>query len=426
MDEWRAMMGLAVAVCVLAFISLVETALVSVSHARVRQLVDSGHPTAPLLDALIARPRELLGAVVVVVTGCVLLAATLTTTLAVRLWGDGMMTWATLLLLLVVLIAARVVPKTVGVAFAEPIALHTARLADLLVRILTPFVTLVRAISTGVLQLLIAVRVLAGHVRAVPTALRDDGIKQLISAGELSGEVAAAEREMIHGVIEFSETTAGEIMVPRTDLIALPIDVSLAQAIDVFTASGHSRIPVYQDDVDHIVGLLYIKDILIRLKAAEHTDATPAVPDLLRPAYFVPETKKSDELLREMQRRQLHFAIVVDEYGGTAGLVTIEDLLEEIVGEIIDEYDQERFDIITQPDGSLRISGRASLEMLQDALNISLPEETDAETISGLITEIIGRIPLPGDRLTISGVEFTVQEVAHHRIESLTAHPATE
>jgi magnesium and cobalt transporter len=225
---------------------------------------------------------------------------------------------------------------------------------------------------------------------------------------------------MIHGVIEFSDTTAHEIMVPRTDITVLPTDVTLDEAVEAFMTSGHSRIPMYDENVDNIVGILYIKDLLIRFRALHRrTQEGFSLPQLVRPAYFVPESKKSDDLLREMQRKQVHMAIVVDEYGGTAGIITIEDLLEEIVGDIIDEYDQEQAAVCLLPDGTAFVNGRASLEKVQETFDLVIPEDTDAETISGLITEQLGRIPIPNDRVVISGLEFTVLEVKHNRIEQL-------
>jgi CBS domain containing-hemolysin-like protein len=208
-------------------------------------------------------------------------------------------------------------------------------------------------------------------------------------------------------------------MVPRTDLVALSVDDSLEEAVDTFTQTGHSRIPVYEETIDDILGILFIKDILFRLR----TESTPpSIRELLRPAYFVPESKKSDELLRELQRKRVHMAVVVDEYGGTAGIVTIEDLLEEIVGDIIDEYDKERLDVVEMPDGTVLVDGRASLDKIQETFDIEIPEETtEAETISGLVTEHLGRIPEVGDRVVVEGIAFTVIEIYHNRAERLRA-----
>lgn len=418
---WFEIVGVVLAALGLAVVSLVEAAMVSVSRVRLHQLIEQDHPTAPLVLELTANPQQLLGGLVILINIFVLLAANLTTRAAlhVRL-TEGQLVWVNLGVLIILLVFAEITPKTLSVHFAEGIALRTARFAVLLNRLLAPLANLLTAISFVILRLLTAIRLLPGRVQAVPTAFSEEDIKQLITAGEQSGEVEAAEREMIHGVIEFAETSADEIMVPRTDLVALADDTTLEEAISEFLTSGHSRIPVYRENADNILGILYIKDLLIQLHAAGDTGSAPPITQLLRPAYFVPESKKSDELLREMQRKHVHLAVVVDEYGGTAGIITIEDLLEEIVGEIVDEYDHERQDVVVLPDGIALVSGRASLEKVEESFDLTVPE-TEAETISGLVTDLLGRIPELGDQVVVGGVRFTVLEVAHNRIERLRA-----
>ncbi len=428
-DPYPYILGIVLATVGLALISLIETALVSVSRVRLHQLVEEGHPTALLVHQLVSRPQELLVGLVIIINSLVLLIANLVTVIVHAHWGAGAVVWVNLLVLVVLLVFGEITPKTISVYYAESIALRTARLVHFLTIALWPIIFLCNTISMLLLRVLTMLRILPGRVHAAPTAFSEEDIKDLISAGEQSGEVEASEREMIHGVIEFSETTAREIMVPRTDLVALPDDAMLAEAIDLFLQSGHSRIPVYHENADNILGLLYIQDIIIRLQSAEKTGAaSPTISELLRAAYFVPEVKKSDELLREMQRKRVHMAVVVDEYGGTAGIITIEDLLEEIVGDIIDEYDKERLEVTTLPDGTAVVSGRASLEKVQETFDIPLPEDTEAETLSGLVTEMLGRIPEVGDRAVIGGVAFTVLEVSHNCAERLraVAPPADE
>jgi putative hemolysin len=423
-ETWQ-ILGILLSGFGLAFISLMETALVSVSPVRLRHLADAGHPTAPIVERLVARPHELLGALVVAINVFVLLAANLTTAWATERWGTTTAAWVNLAVLGLLLVFGEITPKTISVYYAETVALRTARIAQVITQILGPIVTVFTAIGTGLLRVLIALRILRGRTQPSPTAFSEEDIKQLLSAGEQSGTVEAGEREMIDGVIAFADTPVVAIMVPRTDLVALPVETTFEEAVQAFLASGHSRIPVYDDNTDNILGILFIKDLVIRLHSAQASgEPVPAVRDLLRPAHFVPESKKGDDLLREMQRKQVHIAVVVDEYGGTAGIVTIEDLLEEIVGDIIDEYDREQEDVQPQPDGSALVSGRASLDKVTDSFDIPMPEETDAETISGLVTEILGRIPEPGDRVVVSGIAFTVLDVVHNRVERLRAEPA--
>ncbi|HEY3376454.1 MAG TPA: hemolysin family protein [Armatimonadota bacterium] len=426
-DLWIDFIGICLAFAGVGFTSLMETALVSINPVRLRQLVEAGHPTAPIVERLVKQPQRLLGGQIILINTFVLLAANLATVAAHRHWGAQSVFWANLTVLVLLLLFGEVTPKTLSVNFAEGIALRTARAADLLDRLLGPLVLVLNGIGFALLRVLTVIHVLPGHVHPAPTAFSEEDIKQLVSVGEQSGEFEASERAMIHGVIEFADTAAQEIMVPRTDLIALPIDATLPEAIDTFMTSGHSRIPVYEENVDNILGLLYVKDLLIRLNARTDQSVPPlSLAQVIRPAYFVPETKKSDELLREMQRKHVHMAIVVDEYGGTAGIVTIEDLLEEIVGEIIDEYDQELTAVTFLPDGSAIISGRASLEIVREKLQLSLPRETNAETISGLVTERLGRIPDIGDQIIISGRQFTVTVVEHNRVERLLVRRTDE
>lgn len=420
--HWLFLAGVALAGIGLFITSLMETALVHVNPIRMRQLSDAGNRTAGLVIRLQEMRQELLSSQVVLINLFVLLAANLTTAAARAYPGNANVVWANLLVLLLFLAFGEITPKTLSVTFAEQFALRLARLAYLVNLIFAPIAAVLNAISFLLLRIAIALHLLPGQLHPAPTAFSEDDIKKLVSAGEQSGEVEASERAMIHGVIEFADTTAREIMIPRTDLVALPSDVGIDDAIETFVASGHTRIPVYEENADNILGLLYVKDLLIHLKAAHaHREPVRGIRDMLRPAYFVPESKKSDELLREMQRKRIHMAVVVDEYGGTAGILTIEDLLEEIVGDIIDEYDREEAEVVSLPDGSTIVKGRASLEKIHEALDVEIPDDTDAETISGLITERLGRIPEAGDRVVICNVEFIVLDVVHNRIDRLRA-----
>lgn len=423
MTVWLYTLGIALSILGLAAISLMEAALVSVNRIRIRQMADDGHPTAKLVEHLTHEPQELLVGFIILINGFVLLAANLTTALVAALrWDEIAVLWLNLLVLIVLLAIGEIIPKTISIAFAEAIALRTARLVYAVTLVLTPLSLLLNGISKGLLHTLKALRLLPGRIDAVPTAFSEEDIKDLITAGEQSGEVEATEREMIHGVIEFADTTAREIMVPRTDLVTLELDDTLETAVEAFITSGHSRIPVYTDTIDDIAGILYLKDILLRLQLLTDGTAPPSIRELLRPAFFVPESKKSDDLLRELQRKHVHIAIVVDEYGGTAGIVTIEDLLEEIVGDIVDEYDTERREVIMEPDGSSLVDGRTSLDKVRETFDIEIDdEETEAETISGLITEILGRIPEVSDQVVIKGVRFTVLGVSHNRADCLRA-----
>jgi CBS domain containing-hemolysin-like protein len=242
----------------------------------------------------------------------------------------------------------------------------------------------------------------------------------LIGVREAEQPLQATEMQMIASILEMEETVAREVMVPRIDMVTLNVECTLHQALSIIIEAGHSRIPVYEEDTDHVVGFLYAKDLL----ACFHEQRTDApVRDLLRPAYFVPASKKVNVLLHEMQRDRVHIAMVVDEYGGIAGLVTIEDIIEEIVGEIQDEYDveEETYVQVLEPNVFL-LNGRLDLYSLAKLIDTELPEG-DADTLGGLIYSGLGHVPVPGETLEIDSWRFTVLSLEGRRIEEVRAEP---
>ncbi len=241
-------------------------------------------------------------------------------------------------------------------------------------------------------------------------------LRTLVDAGEEGGAIEATEKEMIVSIFELHDTVVGEIMVPRPDMVAIPVTASLSEALNVILQAGYSRIPVYEGTIDHIVGVLYAKDLLRLMR-----DGVQDVPltQLLRPPYFVPEGKRIMDLLREMQQRKVHMAIVVDEYGGVAGLVTIEDILEEIVGEIQDEFDRAEEPLVLPLDAHTYLfDGRVDLDEVQEVLGVGLSAE-GADTLAGYVYERLGRIPAVGETFTDQGLEFRVEEVLGRRIRKI-------
>ncbi|WP_376793204.1 hemolysin family protein [Thermoflexus sp.] len=250
----------------------------------------------------------------------------------------------------------------------------------------------------------------------VAPAVNEAELRTLVDAGEEGGVIEATEKEMIVSIFELHDTVAGEIMVPRPDMVAIPVTASLSEALNVILQAGYSRIPVYEGTIDHIVGVLYAKDLL-RLMRDGIQEASLA--ELLRPPYFVPEGKRIVDLLREMQQRKVHMAIVVDEYGGVAGLVTIEDILEEIVGEIQDEFDRSEEPLVLPIDERTYLfDGRVDLEEVRELLGATLSAE-GADTLAGYIYERLGRIPVAGETFTDGGLEFRVEEVLGRRIRKI-------
>ncbi len=245
--------------------------------------------------------------------------------------------------------------------------------------------------------------------------LNDETFQALLQANFQEGRLEQEERAMLRSIMRFGETLVREIMVPRIDMVAVEVDTPLQEAIDLFIQTGFSRLPVYEKKVDDVIGLLYAKDLLPIWR--EGRESARTLRNLLRPAYFVPEAKKVDELLAEMQRRRMHMALVVDEYGGIAGLVTLEDIVEEIIGEIQDEYDLEEEipDIRPLGPGEYLLSGRADIDDINEALGTDFPSE-DADTLGGLLLTVTGHMPAEGEAVTIGGFLFTIRKVDQRRI----------
>jgi CBS domain containing-hemolysin-like protein len=276
-------------------------------------------------------------------------------------------------------------PYTVGLAFAGP----TKSLA----RVLSPVASLLILIGNAITP--------GRGFREGPFS-SDIELRELVDIAGSRGVVEETEREMLQSVFDLGDTIVREVMVPRTEVVWIEEDKSLRQALHLATRSGFSRIPVVGEDVDDVLGVAYIKDMIARALSLDPGERGPTLGELMRAPVFVPESKNVDALLREMQRDRTHFAIVVDEYGGTAGIVTIEDLLEEIVGEITDEYDVETPAPITAlPDGSYRVSARLPVEDLGEIFDVELPDD-DVDTVGGLLAQLLGRVPLPGSEATVN------------------------
>jgi putative hemolysin len=267
---------------------------------------------------------------------------------------------------------------------------------------------------------------LGEYAEKVTLSVTDESLRDWVNQDQPESTLDQGEREMIYSIFQFSETMTKEIMVPRMDVLALEINTTIREARKEFIRAGHSRVPVYDDTIDNVVGLLYAKDLLA---VVDGEDTIAKQRKLIRPAYFVPEAKKVDELLTEMQSRGVHMALVVDEYGGMAGVVTLEDIIEEIIGEIRDEYDTGEVDLYElQEDGSYVIQGRATIDEFNEIMHSHISDEF-ADTLGGYIYGQLGRVPQSGEKVVNDGLEFTVKEVVARRILTVQVekvHPAEE
>jgi CBS domain containing-hemolysin-like protein len=390
-----------------ALFSAAETAFFAANRLRLRQRAEAGEAPARIADRLLEDAGRLVSTLHIADTLANVAASVLAAGLFLRLFGaERTLLWAFLAMVVLLVVVGEIAPKTVAVRHADAFTVAFARPIDLLSRVLGPLIRVLSLAGT------VMVRPLGGRVNINSPVVTEEEIRALVKMGEEEGVIEQEEREMIHSIFEFGDTVAREVMVPRIDMDVLEDTATATDAVQLILATGHSRIPIFHESIDNVVGILYLKDLLRPL--AEGRDGVP-VSNLTRPVYYVPESKRLDELFKEMQRRKVHVAIVVDEYGGTSGLVTIEDLLEEIVGPITDEHDVEERLVEVVNDQVALVEGRASIEEVNELLRLGLPLE-DVDTIGGFVYSLLGHVPRPGERVAYDGLEIVVEQVEGQRI----------
>ena len=393
----------------------VEAALLRVSAARIEEMERGGDRRAGrLLPVLADLPRHT-NLLLLLRMVCELLATILVAQIVITWLGSG---WTAVLTTLGVMVVVSYVlvgvgPRTLGRQHPYRFAVASAGLVRTLVRVLGPLASLLILIGNAITP--------GRGFREGPFSTEVE-LRELVDLAEQRGVVEHGERNMIHSVFELGDTIAREVMVPRTEVVWIERGKSVRQALALALRSGFSRIPVVGDNVDDIVGIVYLKDLAAR--AQDQQARAAKVEDLMRPATFVPESKPVDELLREMQARRTHMAVVIDEYGGTAGVLTIEDILEEIVGEIADEYDTEREPVEWVDDDTARLTARMAVEDLGELFGTQVPDAGDVETVGGLLARELGRVPIPGASVSVDGLTLTAETTGgrRNRIDTVLVH----
>lgn len=403
---WLQLTILIVALILCAIASAAETALTSVSRIQLKNLVEKGDKQAIKIDRLLSQPNTFLSTILVVNSVAVIVASSMATVLALRFSNSYGELIATILISLIVLIFCEITPKTAAVQ--NP--LRFARALVSLVRgtawLLRPIVWSLSAITNAL------VRLFGGQMKHRGPFVTEEELRLLVTVGEKEGVLEEAETEMIHSIFEFADTTVREVMIPRIDMVTLESDATVDEAVELALQGGFSRIPVYEENIDNITGILYTKDMLKQLR--EGHNVFP-IRDLVRPAYFVPETKKLDDLLREIRQRRIHMVIVVDEYSSVAGLVTIEDLVEEIVGDIKDEYDREENLFEQVNEYEYIIDAKISIDEFNELMDTKL-DDKDYDTLGGFLYAQLDKIPNAGDMTTFQNLTFTVLNTRGRRI----------
>ena len=384
-----------------------QASLVYIDRARLRHMLEEGTPRASALLRLLDEPTSTLSTILVVYTVALSAAAAAAFWFDLDLWQDVAPGAATVgaILELLVLLLVQFLGRVVATARPERVALTFVRPVELLIRILFIVLVPLNALDKWVRSML-------GVQQGLTPADAEERLRHLV---EGNADLEEDEREMIASVIELGEQPVREIMVPRIDIMASPETSSVRDVLDRIVESGHSRIPVFESSIDNITGVVYAKDLL---KFLRDGDQTAPVKPLAREPSFVPETKKVDELLHEMQQRRVHLAVVVDEYGGTAGLITIEDLIEEIVGEIQDEYDVEEALIQEVSDQEALFDARVSIRDVNDTLDLDIEDE-DFDTLGGLLYHELGKVPNVGDEVRVDGALVTVLTTTGRRVRKV-------
>ncbi|WP_081913425.1 hemolysin family protein [Glycomyces sp. NRRL B-16210] len=389
--------------------AMVDSALIAVSPARAAELAEQRRRGAESLVKITADLPRHLNLLILLRLACEAAAIAIVAVVAFDTWNDSWLAvgLSAVVMTIVSFVAIGVGPRTLGRQHAYPIALAVAGPVALLSKALGPFAKLLILIGNAVTP--------GRGFREGPFATSEIEIREMVDAAEAQGTVDHEERDMIASVFALGDTVAREVMVPRTAMVWLPADTLADEAKQVALRSGFSRIPVVGEDLDDVRGVVYLKD-LVRLEDG----ANPPVSEVMRAVSFVPDSKPVDDLLRDMQTARIHIATVVDEYGGTAGLVTIEDILEEIVGEITDEYDNELPPVAWLDDRTARVTARLSVQDLAELFDVDLPE-LDVDTVAGLLAAELGKVPLAGDRARLAGLELTAEGTVgrRNRIETV-------
>jgi CBS domain containing-hemolysin-like protein len=385
--------------------ALAETSLTHITRAKASSMEEEGVRGASTLRRLLDHPERVLNPVLLLVLLCHLAIATVVAVVVENRFGAGWVAVAALAELLVIYVVGEAAPKTYALQ-------HTPRAAAAV----APVVGAVAGFPPlrWLTRLLIGISnvLLPGRGRSAGPTVTEEELLAFADVAAEAEVIEDEERALIESIIEFGDTVAREVMVPRPDMISVAASFKIADVMEVVILNGYSRLPVYGEGIDDIVGLVYAKDLM---RAERDGRGDLEVRELQRPAQFVPETKRVAELLREMQAEKFHMAIVVDEYGGTAGLVTLEDLIEELVGEIVDEFDVEDPLVEPLPGGDVRVNARMSIDELNDLLHSELPEG-DWDTVGGLVYSLLGHVPVEGETVEVDGRTLRAERVQGRRI----------
>ena len=389
-----------------AFFSSAETALTTVNKIRIRNLAEAGDKSAVTLTKVLEDQGKMLSAILVGNNVVNLTASSMSTTLAMNIWSNKAVGIATGVLTLVILVFGEISPKTISTLYSEKISLKYAKIIYMFMTVMTPVIYAVNVLSSGFLRLV--------HVEPnrKQEAITEDELRTIVEVSHEEGVIESEEKKIINNVFDFGDSVAKDIMVPRIDMAMVEVDATYDELIDIFREEKYTRMPVYEETTDNVIGIINMKDVLLIDRNEEFH-----VRDLLREPLYTYEYKNTAELMVEMRQTSNNMIIVLDEYGATAGMITLEDLLEEIVGEIRDEYDEdEEQELVEVGPGEYVVEGSMKLDDLNDQLDLELESE-DYDSIGGLIIGQLDRLPEEGESVVCDGIRLVVDRLDKNRID---------
>jgi len=389
------------------FFSGSETAFMSANRVRIRELANEGDKKAARVDELLEDQTKLLTTILIGNNLVNIAASAIATSIAIEIFGSKGVGIATGVVTFVILVFGEITPKSLG--NNQPI--KYAKIASIVL------LWLEKILYPIILFFTLLIKNMIGENKMISSAfISEEEVRRFVNVSEEEGAIKESEKEMIQSVFEFDDIVVKEIMVPRIDMVCINKDAGIDELVDLAVEKGHSRIPVFEESIDDIIGLIYVKDLLQLLQKGKEN---LTLEDLIKPIYFIPESKQINKLLKEMQNRREHMAVILDEYGGTSGLITIEDLLEEIVGDIQDEFDLEDKQINLINNKEILVDARVDLDDLNDILPKPLLDEESYETISGFVLHKLGYLPEEKETIEMEGITIEVEKVDEHRIQKL-------
>jgi putative hemolysin len=396
---------------VTAFFCSSETAFLSLQKVKLEYMISTGTRNAKSVARMIEKPEKLLAVVLLGINLANTAAAALGTMLAISIWGDQGIIYATIIITVIILIFAETTPKTFTAQRAERMATLFVRPLGFISWLLTPFVASLSWIANGLAKIL-------GGAPEYKSLASAEEIRTMISVGHKEGTVAADEAKLLNKVFEFGDRPVHEVMIPRPEVVAITSGSKLSDLLALYAEKPMSRFPVYMENMDNVVGILSVKDVMMALAKGTATEDS-SIDELTRPAYFTPETKHIDELFAEMRDNNYRMCVVIDEYGGTAGIVSLSRLVEEIVGEVGDEMAgvEKDFEIISE--NTFQIDGGMRVDEANEEMELNLPEGEDYETVAGFILSLLGHIPQTNEQLRYKGLKITITEMRDLKIEKV-------